>query len=208
MSTQIPELLQRLLGLPEGWLYVVLGAAAALENLIPPIPADVVILLGGFLAGHGAARVWAVFLVVWLSNVAGAMLVFAIGRRYGAGFFSGRWGRMVLQRHQLDSLDGLYRRHGFLVIFVSRFLPMFRAVVPAFAGIAGLRPALALLPIAFASGLWYGALILLGAAAGRNWQRVLEMLQRSSGWLGGIALIVLLAVARWWWVSRNAPAEP
>ena len=42
-------------------VYAVLGAAAALENIIPPIPADVVVLFGGLLAGRGGADPWLVF---------------------------------------------------------------------------------------------------------------------------------------------------
>jgi membrane protein DedA with SNARE-associated domain len=43
--------------------------AAAVENVFPPVPADVVALFGGFLAGQGVVDPLVMFLVVWLCNV-------------------------------------------------------------------------------------------------------------------------------------------
>lgn len=202
MGAWLDALLTWLGSAPDEVIYVVLGVAAALENIIPPIPADVVVLFGGVLAGRGDANPWGAFLVVWLANVLGALLVYAVGRRHGSVFFAGRWGRMLLRPHQLQELDAFYRRYGVGIIFVSRFLPMLRAVVPVFAGVAGLGAVRTALPIATASALWYGALVYLGSAAGRNWLHVMAMLDEAGVWFWIAALLALGAVFIWWWRSR------
>jgi len=74
-------------------------------------------------------------------------------------------------------------------------LPVWRAVVAPFAGIAGLAPARALVPLALASGLWYGALTLLVVRLGTNLDIVLAQLGRVNRALGIGALVVLVAVA-------------
>jgi hypothetical protein len=38
---------------------------AALENIIPPVPADTAVALGAFLAGRGTLNAWAVFGITW-----------------------------------------------------------------------------------------------------------------------------------------------
>ena len=204
MSEQIAELFQQLVRLPEPLAYLILALAAGLENLVPPIPADTVVLFGGFVSGRTALRTEMVFAAVWIGNVVGALLVYALGRRFGGGFFAGRWGRLLLRPGQLARLGSVYRRHGTWVIFISRFLPMFRAVVPVFAGIYHLGWVRTAVPILAASALWYGALVYVGAAAGRNLSEIVRLLQRSGFWLWVLALLLLLALGRWWWRTRGA----
>ena len=79
------SLLDWLLTLPVVALYSVLGVTAALENLVPPFPSDVVVAFGSFvIAQGGKGTMFGVFLVTWAGNIIGAMLVYALGRRYGA----------------------------------------------------------------------------------------------------------------------------
>jgi hypothetical protein len=90
------------------------------------------------------------------------------------------------------------------VIFVSRFLPMFRAVVPIFAGTSGVGFWRAAIPMALASAAWYGAIVYLGATAGRkNWQEIRSTVEASGKWLAVAAGVLALAVGWWWWKSRR-----
>jgi membrane protein DedA with SNARE-associated domain len=191
------------LGEAPAWLvYAVVGGSAALENLVPPVPADLTILAGGVVAGLGAVRLGPLFLLVWSANVFGALVVYGIGRRYGPAFFGGRWGRLLLRPGQLGRLQEVYHRRGFVVLFVSRFLPVFRSVVPVFAGVARIGPLRTAVPIALASGLWYGGILYAGAVAGENWRDLLALIERAGRWFWiGAALVALIAAA-WWWRSR------
>jgi alkaline phosphatase len=109
----------------------------------------------------------------------------------------------MLQPRQLASLDAFYRRYGFSVIFVSRFLPMFRALVPVFAGVSRLGVVRTAIPMAIASGLWYGLLVWLGATTGRNWEQIRDVIDRSGRWLWIPALLALAGVVIWWWRTRG-----
>ncbi|CAN5857607.1 hypothetical protein BH23GEM3_BH23GEM3_08550 [soil metagenome] len=203
MTGWLDAFLQRLLEVPAAWVHLTLALAAALENLVPPIPADVVILFGGFLAGQGSISLWVAFMVVWISNVGGALLVYLLGRVYGARFFSGRLGSFILKPQQLTTLNGFYHRYGFTVIFVGRFFPMFRAMVPAFAGVARLDLVRTIVPLALASGLWYGTVLYLGAVAGQNWEQIAAAVASAGWWLYLVALVGVLVLGGWWWRSRH-----
>lgn len=207
MGGAVDRFLEWMTGLPEALIYLVVGIFAGLENVFPPVPADMVALFGGFLAGQGAADPVAAFLVVWLCNVAGAMAIYGVGRRYGVAFFKGRVGQALLKPGQMDRLSRVYQKHGMVVIFVSRFLPMFRAVVPIFAGTSGVGFWRTAIPIAVASGAWYGVIVYLGATAGRNWETIRASVEASSRWLAIAAAVLLLAVGWWWWQSRREEAE-
>lgn len=203
MGNVIDGLIQWMQGLPAALVYVVIGFMAMLENIVPPVPADVVALFGGFLAGQGVVNPWAAFLVVWLCNVAGALLVYWVGRKYGTRFFGGRIGRMLLHPRQMEKLSGFYARRGTIVIFLSRFLPAFRAVVPIFAGTSGVPFFRAAIPIAVASAAWYGLIVYLGATAGENWEQIRAAVEASSRWLAIVAAVLAVLVGVWWWRSRR-----
>ncbi|HET7274330.1 MAG TPA: DedA family protein [Longimicrobiaceae bacterium] len=207
MADFINALLGHLINAPEGIVYLLLGIFAALENILPPVPADVVVLFGGFLAGRGLVTPVLVFLVVWSANVMGALAVYLVGRRYGAAFFASHWGGLLLRPRQLASLGEFYARYGARVIFFSRFFPMFRAVVPVFAGISRISFWRTAIPLALASAIWYGVIVYVGAVAGRNWGAILLMLEDASRWLWVATLLISAGVLGWWWRSRQDPDE-
>lgn len=192
------SILEWLVALPDWLIYLVVGLAAAIENIIPPIPADVIVVIGGVISGAGETDTRALFLAVWIGNVASALLTYWLGRRFGTGFFHGRLGSFLLAPRQVRALSQAYSRYGFPIIFVSRFLPVFRPMVPVFAGVSRLGFWPTAIPIAAASALWYGLLVYLGSIAGANWHLLLERLQTVGSWLW-IVVGVLIAVAGYWW---------
>lgn len=148
--------------------------------------------LGALLAGRGVLDAWTVFAVTWGANFTSASAVYWLARRYGAPFFRGRTGRRLLPESVLAHLEAEYRRHGAYGIFLSRLLPVWRAVVPPFAGVAGLSAPQALIPLALASALWYGALTFFVATLGTNLDAVVKALGRVNGVLGAVAVLALI----------------
>src|SRR4051812_33714382 len=203
----IDSFLEWLKALPPLLVYLVVGGIAAVENVFPPVPADVVALFGGFLAGQGTVNPWAIFLVVWLGNLATALLMYWVGRRKGRDFFRGRIGRMILQPKQMEKLSRFYERRGTVVIFVSRFLPMFRAVVPIFAGTSKVGFWRAAIPMAAASAAWYGLIVYLGATAGENWEQIRSAVESSGKWLALAAGVLAIGVGWWWGGSRRGAGD-
>lgn len=183
--------------LPAVPLYAIIGAFAALENVFPPAPADVAIALGAFLAGRGTLDPWVVFAVTWVGNVGSAALVYAVGRRYGRAFFTGRIGRRLLSERTLAHIEESYARHGTWGILVSRLLPVWRAVVPPFAGVARVPAGRAILSMAAASAVYYGALTFLVATLGTNFEVVTRVLARANLVLGVLAFVLIVLFVRW-----------
>ena len=104
----------------------------------------------------------------------------------------------------MRDIGAFYDKWGTPAIFVSRFLPAFRAMVPVFAGVTHVSFARVFIPLAAASGLWYGLLVYLGAIAGNNWRAILGFFSQASSILLGIAVVLLAAFAYWWIKSRKA----
>src|SRR5437879_13785550 len=85
----LSDLLAFLERLPPGPLYGLITALAALENFIPPLPADTAVALGAFLAGRGRLNLWTVFGLTWVANVASASAVCWLARRCRRAFLQG-----------------------------------------------------------------------------------------------------------------------
>ena len=161
------------------------------------MPADTVVALGAFLASHDILDPWTVFAVTWVGNVASAALVYFVGRHYGRAFFSGPVGRRLLSPATLEHIQTAYARHGSYGIFLSRLLPVWRAVVPPFAGVAHVPVWRALVPIALASALWYGGIIVLVVRLAPTLDQAIGELARVNRVLGLAALVLLLAALLW-----------
>lgn len=201
------ELLEWMAAIPDPLLYLGLGAGAALENIVPAVPADTFVALGGLLAELGDLRARWVFLATWTLNVATALVTYRLGYRHGKAFFATGLGRHLLKPHQMERMARFYARWGTAAIFFTRFLPGLRSIVPVFAGVTLQGWVPVALPIALASAIWYGALIRIGVWAGRNASLIGSALGRVNSVLAIVAALLAAAAAWWWWRSRHPPAD-
>jgi membrane protein DedA with SNARE-associated domain len=183
--------------LPPGPLYGLIAALAAVENVFPPVPADSAVALGAFLAGRGIMDPWLVFGLTWSANVGSGAVVYALARRHGRALFQGVLGRRLVSDATIARIEEQYARHGSWGIFFSRLLPVWRGLVMPFAGIAGVPAWRALVPLALASGLYYGALTFVITTLGTNLEDVLRVLGRVNAVLAVIAVVLLLAAVLW-----------
>ena len=190
-------------GVPNPLVSLALGAGAAVENILPAVPADTFVVLGGFLAAVGDLHARWVFAVTWVGNVTSALLMVRVGRTHGSTFFEVGWGRKLLNPHQMRRMAVFYSRFGYMAIFLTRFLPGLRAVVPVFAGVTR-QPLLPVaIPLALASAIWYGVLVWAGTVAGHNVDKVLALMGAVNGWLLAVAVLAGGAAFLWWWRTRH-----
>lgn len=203
MLDQLQTLLHLLAQVPGWGVYVLIGLGTALENVFPPVPSDTVVLLGAFLAEAGVVQYPTLFATAWFGNVFTAVGVYAAARRYGREIFRTRWGAYVLQPHQLNRLAGFYERYGTGTVFLSRFVPVFRVLVPAFAGVSGLGFWRTAVPLGLASAVWYALLLAAGGLAVRNLPRLAELASRANWTLWVVAGVLAVGVGVWWWRTRR-----
>jgi membrane protein DedA with SNARE-associated domain len=197
-------LIEWLARLPAGPTYVVLMALAAVENVFPPVPADVAVALGAFLAQRGEISALTLGVLCWLSNTVSSAGMYFLARRHAEVFRSG-WGRKLLKPGARAAFEHAYKRYGVLGIFLSRFLPGFRATVTPLAGLIGLPPLRTLVPAALASALWYAFLIVVGSALGLTWDGIKEFLGGVNRVLAVLAAAAALGLGIW--LRRRARAQ-
>ena len=183
--------------------YLVLMALSAVENVFPPVPADVAVALGAFLSQRGEISAPLIGTLCWLANTASSAGMYFFARSHGRPFFERGWRRKVMPPEAMAAISRAYERHGVVGIFLSRFLPGIRAAVTPFAGVVGMPPLRALVPAATASGLWYAAIVLAGATLSRNWETVRSAVDDANRLLGLASLLIAAAFAWWLWRKRR-----
>ena len=193
----VDAFLDRLAALPTLVIYAVLVVLSAVENVFPPVPADVAVALGAFLAQRGEISAPLLGVLCWAANTASAAWMYFVGRRHGEWLLRAGWARRFMPPEAMDTLREAYARYGVAGVFLSRFLPGVRAAVTPFAGVLGMRPAHVLVPAALASGIWYAAIIVVGSALGLHWPQVRSLVDDATGALG-VAGIVAVAVGVLW----------
>jgi membrane protein DedA with SNARE-associated domain/uncharacterized tellurite resistance protein B-like protein len=173
------------------------------ENVVPPVPSDAAVALGAFLSHRHVTTPLAVFVVTWTANLVGAAGVYLAARRYGRQLFASPTGRRLLAPRSLAVLEREYLRFGVIGIFLSRFLPGIRAVVPPFAGLVGLGPVRTFLPMGIASAIWYGGITFVGAVVGAEWGRITALIAGVNRTLGLVTLALAASAAVWYLVRAR-----
>jgi membrane-associated protein len=149
------------------------------------LPGELVVIVGGVLASGGRVPLLGVLAAGVLGPIVGDSIGYFVGRRYGRRFFRGkRRGRWSKARLWL-------RRRGASAVFVGRFTPYVRSIIPVAAGAARV-PFRRFLPWCVAAGVSWGAgSALLGYFVGKNYERLELLAQRFSL---AILTIVILGV--------------
>ena len=193
---------------PGHWGLAVVFAAAAVEYLAPPLPADTVVLAGSLLVVAGSSSFGVVLLAVVAGGTLGSTVQYVLGRTLAdpesGTLRGGKWlGRLFGEEAQRRVLAAV-KTHGLRVIAINRMLPGIRAGAFLVAGAARL-PAPATLALGFLSNLAWAVLLLgVGTVVGGNFeklQRWLSVYQTVAGTL------VLALVAVGYFVYRNKVRE-
>lgn len=181
-----------------GTLYALLGLVAFIESVFPPAPADIVVAFGAFLAARKGAEYEAVVFSIVIGSVVGALVIYALARRYGANKMHALLRRLRVLNAE-ERLEGLYAHYGLAAIFVSRFVPGLRMVVPPMAGALRIRSLRFTAVIIVASTLWYGIVIFAAFRVGENWDNVRETLAVVVRRVGLTAIIAALILGGLGW---------
>ena len=120
-------------GLDFTTLYALLALVAFIESIFPPAPADVVVAFLAFLAARRGASYPIVVASIVAGSAVGGLVVYAVARHFGADWMHAKMRKLKLVGAE-EKLEAMYEHYGLAALFVSRFLPGLRAVVPPMAG--------------------------------------------------------------------------
>ena len=176
----------------------------ALENVVPPVPSEVIMGLGGMAVARGDMAM--IPLILWgtLGTTVGNYFWYYIGRHIGYERFRpfvdrhGRW--LTMEWEDVERLHRFFVKHGQWVVFVFRFMPAFRTIISLPAGMTRM-PLWRFLVWTFAgSTIWNAILAYAGLLLGSRF----EVLDRYVG-PAAVALTVMIVIGYVWRVVTWKP---
>ena len=180
-----------------------------------PLPEDVALITGGYLAGKGppiGVGSLPLMILVGLAGILiGDTIIFKAGSTYGEALLQTRIGKHI-PGEKVERIIGLFERHGPKFIMLARFLPGVRAVTYFVAGTTGVPYWKFLLYDGIAACVSAPGWVLLGHWAGRHrmlrkaWQYAKEVqIGLIATVLAIIALWIAIALIRRRMRSRSQP---
>jgi membrane protein DedA with SNARE-associated domain len=141
-----------------------------LESMCLPIPSEIVLPFGGWLASEGKLDVFMVGLAGSLGCLAGSVIAYVIGY-YGGRPFILRYGRYVfLKERHIESAECWFKKYGNIAIFGSRLLPVVRTFISLPAGVAKMDFTRFAILSFIGSVPWCFAFAYAGYFMGQNWE--------------------------------------
>lgn len=179
--------------------YPGLAALLLIENLLPPIPSELILPLAGFLVGRGEMSFLPAVLVATAGSLLGAYILYALGL-WGGRPLVLRYGRWLRVREDdLDRAESWFGKYGGSVVFFARMVPGARSVVSIPAGMLRMNLLRFTLLTALGSAAWNALLIGAGWFLGANWRRVTSTVGSVTNVVLLILVVSAVVAALWWW---------
>lgn len=208
MADLVSDFVTWMEALPPLWAYSVVFLIAYGENVVPPIPGDLIVVFGGYLAGMGQLNLVVVIVLATVGGALGFMSMYGIGYWLGAAVLKPdrvTW----LPKGQFEKAQRWLHRWGYGVVAANRFLSGARSVISLTVGVARMSPWVTAWWCTLSAAVWTALIAGAGYAVGDNWRLVGQYLDLYGRFvLSGLVLLALgMLIRTLWRRGRAAPSD-
>lgn len=174
-------------------IYLILFFFAFVENVFPPSPSDVVVVVGASLIASTDLSYIPILLITSIGSAMGFVLMYYVGMLFGEKLL--RRGKIkFIHRDDIEKADRWFNKWGYKLILANRFLPGTRSVISFFSGVHELNVWHTFLYAAISAFLWNALIIWLGMIVGNNVQLIDYYLSTYSTAIGILTVIVFAVI--------------
>ena len=174
LITSIPDLITKTVETNPFIAYFVIGLSMFLENLIPPIPSEIIMPLGGFFVYKGNLNFFFLIISGLIGTVIGALPWYFLGRLLNErklSNFIDRKGKFVgISLKDLDKSRLWFDKYGVPLVFWGRLIPGIRTLISVPAGIELMPINKFLIWTSLGSLIWVIFLTSAGYLFGENYE--------------------------------------
>jgi LPXTG-motif cell wall-anchored protein len=174
----------------------------ALENVVLPIPSELIMPLAGFETVRGPMSLLGVITAGTIGSVLGGLPLYYAGYALGEERLEkwverhSRWG--LLRGRDIKRANDRFSGKSFLEVAIGQLLPGVRGVISIPAGVARMNVGLFLLANFIGTVVWCTALAVAGRLLGASFPKIHQFLG-PTGW----AILGLLVLGLAFWVIRR-----
>lgn len=174
----------------------------AVENVVLPIPSELIMPFAGFKTALGPMTLLGVIIAGTVGSVLGGLPFYYAGRALGEERLRqwierhGKW--VLLRGKDLDRATDRFSGNTFLEVTLGQLVPGVRGLISIPAGVARMNVGLFLLANFIGTLVWCTVLAVAGRLLGKNFTKIDKFLG-PIGW----GIISLLVVALAFWLMRR-----
>ncbi|MBU1097337.1 MAG: hypothetical protein CVV23_09370 [Ignavibacteriae bacterium HGW-Ignavibacteriae-2] len=173
------------------YIYLILFFFSFVENVFPPSPSDVVVIVGSSLIASTPLGYLPVLFITSVGSALGFVLMYFIGKLVGDKVV--RSGKLkFITNEDMSKTDMWFDKYGYKLIVANRFLPGTRSVISFFAGVYELDILKTFILASISSFLWNSIIIYLGMELGNNISLIDSYLSTYSTIIAVLSFLIVL----------------
>jgi membrane protein DedA with SNARE-associated domain len=191
-----------IVNLMNSWGYLGIALLMFLENIVPPIPSELIMPLAGFTAtGQGKLSLPLVIAAGTAGSLLGQIPLYYLGNLVGEERlrkWADRYGAwLTVSGDEVTHAKKWFDEHGHKGVVFGRLIPGVRSMISIPAGMASMNLAKFLLYSLIGTAAWTALLAYLGSLLGKNYESVSRYIGPATYVvLGGIALYIIVSVIK------------
>tara|TARA_Y100001933_G_scaffold246110_1_gene277547 strand:+ start:501 stop:1151 length:651 start_codon:yes stop_codon:yes gene_type:complete len=174
--TSIPDWISKAVELSPISAYLVICFAMFLENIIPPIPSEIIMPLGGYFVYQGSLNFYILVLFGTFGTLMGSVPWYFLGRLLNEerlSQFLDKKGRLLgITSRDLAKSRVWFDNYGTLLVFWGRLIPGIRTLISVPAGIELMPFGTFLIWTSLGTLIWVTALTVAGYLFGENYENI------------------------------------
>ncbi len=190
MFEQIMEFLQQA---DPTLIFTALLFFSFVENVFPPSPSDVVVIIGASLIAGNLTQYFYILIGTSVFSALGFIVMYYIGHFFGEKIL--RHHRLkFIQDDDLKKTDSWFKKYGYYLILANRFLPGTRSVISFFAGVHRLNVVNTFLAASISAFFWNAIIIYVGYLFGNNIEEIDKIFSTYSTIIITVTIVVLFYI--------------
>ena len=196
LFTSIPEYISKAVETNSTMAYLTICFAMFLENIIPPIPSEIIMPLGGFFVYQQKLNFY--ILILWgvLGTIAGSIPWYYLGKLVNenrlSNFLDKRGKFIGITSNDLIKSKRWFDKYGVSLVFWGRLVPGIRTLISVPAGMELMPLRKFLIWTSLGSLIWVALLTYAGFVFGENYQIIETYLDQIKYILKPILILILV----------------
>ena len=194
--TSIPELISDSVKNNPNIAYLVIGFAMFLENIIPPIPSEVIMPLGGFFVYQGDLNFYILVVFGLIGTVFGSLPWYYLGKFLNekklASFVDNKGKFLGITSKDFNKSKLWFDKYGVSLVFWGRLIPGVRTLISVPAGIEMMPFKKFIIWTTLGSLIWVIILSISGYIFGENYRIIGTYIDNFKFFIKPLLIIALL----------------
>ena len=196
--TSIPELITKAVEANPLIAYFVIGFSMFIENLIPPIPSEIIMPLGGYFVFQGSLNFYILIFFGLTGTVLGSLPWYYLGKLLNenkiSNFLDDKGRFMGLSSKDLKKSRSWFDKYGVSLVFWGRLIPGVRTLISIPAGVELMPLGKFLTWTSLGSLIWVVFLTIAGYVLGENYEKMAVYLDNFKIFLKPILIFLLVVL--------------